>query len=82
MNKDNIYSSSAFISLLKTKYSLDLLELACITNLSHTELWEIQKGYRQLGEDAYIEIQMELGDNIEVCDFNGLYNKNKELRDG
>ncbi len=79
MKDKNIYSSSAFMLLLRKKYNLNLLDLMFITNLPIKTLYEIQRGETQLGEDAYIEIQMEIPD-VEECDFNGRYGKNKELR--
>ena len=75
MGKDkNIYTSSAFILLLRKKHGLNLLDLMFITSLPIKSLYEIQKGRKQLGIDAYNKIKETLPD-IPECDCDGSYNK-------
>lgn len=74
---DNIYSSSAFIHLLKVKYNIGLQKLHVLTGESIYSLQEIRKGRKQLGLDLYSKIKRNL--NIdEVCDYNNSYEPYKD----
>ena len=68
---DNIYSSSAFIHLLKVKYNLGLQELHTLTKASIYTLNEIRKGREQLGLDLYCKLR-NMGIEDKCC-YDGNY---------
>lgn len=68
---DNIYSSSAFIHLLRVKYNIGLQKLHELTKVSIYTLNEIRKGREQLGLELYCKLQ-----NIGIedkCCYDGNY---------
>jgi len=73
---DNIYSSSAFIHLLRVKYDISLQKLHKLTKVSIYTLNEIRKGREQLGLELYRKLQ-----NIGIkdkCCYDGNYEPYKD----
>ncbi len=73
---DEIYSSSAFIHLLRVKYDISLQKLHKLTKVSIYTLNEIRKGREQLGLELYCKLQ-----NIGIedkCCYDGNYEPYKD----
>lgn len=68
---DEIYSSSAFIHLLRVKYNIGLQKLHTLTKASIYTLNEIRKGREQLGLELYLKIQS-IGIKDKCC-YDGNY---------
>jgi len=79
MSKDtNVYSSSAFMHLLRSKYGLDKLMLSSLLKMTIRDIDEIVKGKKQLGREKY-ELILDKYPRVELCDYDGRY-KPKEKR--
>ena len=73
---DEIYTSSAFIHLLRVKYDISLQKLHKLTKVSIYTLNEIRKGREQLGLELYCKLQ-----NIGIkdkCCYDGNYEPYKD----
>ena len=68
----NIYSSSAFIRLLRAKYNLDIADIGTILEMTYSDIKDMLNGRTQLGRDNYFKIIEHIGEEIQ-CDYTGTY---------
>ena len=78
MTDTNIYSSSAFIKLVRHKHDLDLMDISRITGNRISNIKNMLAGREQLGRDNYFKIIEHIGEDIQ-CDYMGEYNASKRI---
>ena len=81
MDKDNnIYSTSSFIQLLDKEYSLDIISLSSLLELTVSDIYDMKRGSKELGYDNYQELKL-LYPDIPRVDYEGTY-KNPNWKEG
>ena len=68
----NIYSSSAFISLLETQYNQTIPMIALMTKDDAKRLERVKNGVGYIGMRTYNSIRLQLED-IPLVDYDGSY---------